>query len=111
MGCEAFEEKILDRVDGRLAPEEWPALEQHLASCADCRAYAELHERLDASLAAAVGPPVPSPRFREKVRRATLESSHSGRARVLAWLDFARCASLAVIAAFLLRDVRSFRAS
>lgn len=63
MSCEAFEEKILDRIDGRLAPEERPALERHLASCADCRAYAELHERLDAALAIAVRPPVLSPHF------------------------------------------------
>ena len=105
MGCEEFEEKILDRIDGRLAPEERPALERHLASCAACRTYAELHERLDASLVIAVRPPVPSPHFREKVCRAALEPVHTRRTRVLYLLDLAGCASLAVIAAFLLRDV------
>ena len=41
MNCSEFQEKLSDFLDGRLPPDQAAALQQHLASCPDCRAEAD----------------------------------------------------------------------
>lgn len=49
--CEAHEFELVERSEGTLEPAQAAALEQHLARCSRCRAYAQALAELDASLA------------------------------------------------------------
>ncbi len=69
MTCDHSEDLILDDLDGRLAPEERPALSSHLASCKSCRAFQAAQLELDGVLAGLREPRF-SPRFTQRVLHA-----------------------------------------
>ena len=51
--CAEFEDLILDRIDGRLAPESAELLDTHIASCQSCQSFQEAQLFIDCSLQAA----------------------------------------------------------
>ncbi|MDH5177489.1 MAG: hypothetical protein OEW50_00390 [Gammaproteobacteria bacterium] len=61
--CAEYEFDLFEHSEGSLAPEPAALLQQHLAHCARCRAYAAELAQLDATLAAALPRPELSPGF------------------------------------------------
>jgi anti-sigma factor RsiW len=55
--CEAYEFDLIDRSEGALEPGRAEAVDQHLARCSRCRAYAAALAGLDAALAGALPRP------------------------------------------------------
>jgi anti-sigma factor RsiW len=66
MNCTAFEDWILDQLDGRLPPEHAAALSAHLAACPDCRAFQQAQSELDTALSAQLAL-APAPEFSASV--------------------------------------------
>src|SRR5450432_3263380 len=54
MACEEFENQISDYLENQLPPADRARVAAHLAGCADCRAFAQQLEQLDAQLLRAV---------------------------------------------------------
>jgi anti-sigma factor RsiW len=106
MACEESEDRILERIDGTLAPEEESALDRHLAVCPRCRSYLEMHRSLDIALSDILRPPMTPPALRDDLAPC-LGAPRSRRriSRLPELLDLLGYASLAVIAGFLLRDL------
>lgn len=61
--CAEYEFDLVEHSEGSLAPEPAALLQQHLAHCARCRAYAAELAQLDATLAATLPRPELSPDF------------------------------------------------
>lgn len=61
--CEAYEFELVERSEGTLEPAQAAALEQHLARCGRCRAYAAALAELDAALAGTIERPALSAEF------------------------------------------------
>lgn len=55
--CEAYEFELVERSEGTLEAMHAAALEQHLARCGRCRAYAQALAALDAALAGTIDRP------------------------------------------------------
>jgi anti-sigma factor RsiW len=72
MMCEHFEDLILEDLDGRLAPQEKPALANHLAGCENCRAFVAAQIELDGVLSELPKPQL-SAQFASRVLRAVQE--------------------------------------
>jgi anti-sigma factor RsiW len=66
MTCVDFENLILDRIDGRLAPELEPAVGDHLGACESCRIFLAVQTELDRALVQSP-PPELSPHFSTRV--------------------------------------------
>jgi anti-sigma factor RsiW len=60
MKCEEARLAISDRLDGALEPAIAPKLHEHLQGCEPCRVEEDAFLRLDAALASAPHPPIPS---------------------------------------------------
>ncbi len=69
MACKQFENQILDYLENQLATAERTKVAAHLAGCAECRAFAEQLERLDAQLTHAIKSPTLSSAFDAKLRQ------------------------------------------
>ncbi len=50
MACEEFENRLLDYQENHLPSGEHEAVEKHLASCANCQAFVQQLQQLDAAL-------------------------------------------------------------
>src|SRR5262245_8644373 len=61
MNCRKAQQAISERHDGRLAPGAAARLDAHLATCADCRAFAAGLAAVGAHLRARPGPAGPTP--------------------------------------------------
>lgn len=83
--CADYEFDLVEQSEGAVAPELAARLQQHLAHCARCRAYAAGLVELDTALAAVLPQPELSPRFDEQLaaRIAGLQRSPD-RTRALA---------------------------
>jgi anti-sigma factor RsiW len=66
MTCDAFEDWILDEIDGELRDEFRELLEAHLGTCASCRAFRAGQIELDRGMRDA-GSPELSPQFAVRV--------------------------------------------
>ena len=60
MKCEEARLAISDRLDGSLEPAVAPRLHEHLQGCEPCRVEEDAFLRLDAAMASAPHPPIPS---------------------------------------------------
>jgi anti-sigma factor RsiW len=69
MACEEFENQIADYVENQLPPADRSRITTHLAGCADCRAFAQQLEQLDAKLARALKAPVLPESFKTSLQR------------------------------------------
>lgn len=65
--CAEHEFDLIEHSEGTLAPEPAALLQQHLAHCARCRAYATELDSLDTALAGALPRPVLSPGFDQRL--------------------------------------------
>jgi hypothetical protein len=104
MTCVDFEDLILDRIDGRLAPELEPGVRDHLAACESCRVFLAAQTELDRALLQTPAPRL-APYFSSRVL-ARLDVVETGgavddaRPRLgFAW-DLAGLAGVAAAAAF-----------
>jgi anti-sigma factor RsiW len=68
MHCQEIEMRILDYQENNLPPGETVAVENHLAHCAGCRAFARQMTELDSTLAAAIKVPVLPANFDQRLR-------------------------------------------
>lgn len=69
MACEQFENKIADYVENQLPQGDRSRIATHLAGCADCRAFAQQLEQLDARLARALKAPVLPESFKTNLQQ------------------------------------------
>jgi len=69
MPCETFENQILDYLENQLTPAERAKVAAHLGGCAECRAFAQQLQRLDAQLTHAIKSPTLSSAFDAKLRQ------------------------------------------
>jgi anti-sigma factor RsiW len=68
MACEQFESQILDYLENQLPPADRSLVEQHLAGCSRCKAFARELRRLDTALAGSLKAPVLSSSFSGRLR-------------------------------------------
>jgi anti-sigma factor RsiW len=97
MNCVDFEGLILDRIDGRLAPELEAAVAEHVGGCASCRGFLAAQSELDRALLEAPRPSL-SPQFSSQVL-AHLDVAETHPRVGLAW-DMAGLGGVAAAAAF-----------
>ena len=77
--CRKCREAIRLDAGGALSAEQRPAVEQHLADCADCRAYSSELRLMTGGLRRLAARPVePGPNFRARWTSAVRESSQPG---------------------------------
>src|ERR1035438_366310 len=69
MACEEFENQIADYVENQLPPADRSRIATDLAGCADCHAFAQRLEQLDAKLARALKAPVLPASFRTSLQQ------------------------------------------
>ena len=69
MNCEHAQETILDSLDGPITAERRLLLENHMATCEDCRRFAELQRPIDARMTACVQVPSLSAGFRASLQQ------------------------------------------
>jgi len=69
MACEEFESRILDLLEDQLPDVERAAVENHLAGCSGCQAFAGQLRRLDVALGRHLKPPALSPGFEVRLRQ------------------------------------------
>jgi hypothetical protein len=89
--CAEWEHEIVELAEGALAPERADALGVHLKSCARCRDWQSTWLAVDATLAAALPHPVPSPGFDRALyaRIAALTARDRGALRAAAEREYA----------------------
>jgi anti-sigma factor RsiW len=63
------EDRILDLVEGLLSPSESRVVREHLANCAECRAFADKVQALDQTLQQSIRLPTLSETFNLRVRQ------------------------------------------
>ena len=69
MNCEQARQTLLDSLDGPIAAELGSPMEDHIATCEDCRRFAEVQRKIDARLTAAVPVASLSSGFRRSLRQ------------------------------------------
>jgi anti-sigma factor RsiW len=103
MTCVDFEGLILDRIDGRPAPELEAVVGDHVGGCEPCRAFLATQTELDRALFEAPRPSL-SPQFSSRVLARVdgaepLDAAEPGPRVGFAW-DLAGLAGVAAAAAF-----------
>ena len=68
MSCLEFNEKIAEYLDNQLDPAERALLEQHVATCSDCRATAQQWRELDFALSRTIQAPALKPGFETRLQ-------------------------------------------
>ena len=69
MPCENFEPLILDYLEHQLPSAKYVLVAAHLAGCAECRAFAQQLQALDAQLERTLKTPALSPDFNARLRK------------------------------------------
>jgi anti-sigma factor RsiW len=69
MACDEFEILILEYLENQLSPAERSAVETHLASCANCQAFARQLNQLNAALTRGIKSPKLSPEFNARLQQ------------------------------------------
>jgi len=64
MDCHAIQERVLERFESVLTPQEKEQLDRHLLECPECTEFAALQSHVDVQLHKEIAPPTLSPRFR-----------------------------------------------
>ena len=103
MDCRETQESMLESLVEPIETGRRQAMENHIATCENCRDFAELQHTLDTRLAAALPPACPSADFRAALRKRIRRDP------VPVWPDFlpdlahlAGCALATGVAAFVL---------
>jgi anti-sigma factor RsiW len=64
MDCHTIQERVLERFESVLTPQEKEQLDRHLSGCPECAEFAALQSQLDVRLQKEIAPPTLSPHFR-----------------------------------------------
>lgn len=100
MGCNQYQDQLMDAALGGLPPEREAALHAHLRECASCRSEFDRQQRLCAAMDQALEAGVaaePSPEFLARIRTKIAEQPAPGREWLGGWLPVA-AGAVAVVA-------------
>lgn len=90
MDCHDVRDRILESFDQTPVPDSRAAIEQHLAGCPACSAFARAQKILDDRLDQMLVPPAISPAFRSLLRERIAQEPASSRLdSLLEWVHFA----------------------